>query len=368
MLQPKYHGTNFITSLRAIAILFVFIIHSGGGGLRELGDAGNFIVEVGKYGVQIFFVISGFTIFHQFFSENYTFKRFILVRIARLSIPYYPILLIIFAYINFGGTQFNNWAQNLNDGQISLANLITHISYTSSYFLKYQNSIIGVEWTLGIEAFYYLLFGFLIHFKLMRLARKPLLWWCSLFIIEVYILKLLKGYYDLDSLYVHWLPFKYAYMFFLGGVAYHLRMQRNMQNKTSGISKGLISDLCLLTILITFVGFIVASIYFHLHKPLVEAGFVVGTFAIIIFFDDAGKLSFSLNNRALIFIGSISYSFYLIHFPIINMLPKLNITILDFLVSLISTIVISYCWYTIFEKIIYLKIKRMINLTNAITP
>lgn len=80
MLVRDYKDTNFITSLRAIAILFVFIIHSGGGGLRELGAMGNFFVDIGKYGVQMFFVISGFTIFNQFFSEKYTLKKFLLVR------------------------------------------------------------------------------------------------------------------------------------------------------------------------------------------------------------------------------------------------------------------------------------------------
>ncbi|MEI6430521.1 MAG: acyltransferase family protein, partial [Pseudanabaena sp. ELA607] len=151
MLNRNYGDTDFITGLRAIAVMFVFLIHSGGGGLRELGPCGNFIVDCGKLGVQIFFVISGFTIFSQFFREKYTFKKFILVRLSRISLPYYPLLLILFTFNILGGHQFNGWAIQLNNGEIDMWNLLAHITYLSTYNLQWQNTIIGVEWTLGIE-------------------------------------------------------------------------------------------------------------------------------------------------------------------------------------------------------------------------
>jgi peptidoglycan/LPS O-acetylase OafA/YrhL len=35
-IERHYDGTNFITGLRAIAVLMVFLIHSGGGGFVKL--------------------------------------------------------------------------------------------------------------------------------------------------------------------------------------------------------------------------------------------------------------------------------------------------------------------------------------------
>jgi peptidoglycan/LPS O-acetylase OafA/YrhL len=66
-IDRHYGGTEFITGLRAIAVFLVFLIHSGGGGLREVSEFLNTFVNFGKYGVQIFFVISGFTIFYQLY-------------------------------------------------------------------------------------------------------------------------------------------------------------------------------------------------------------------------------------------------------------------------------------------------------------
>lgn len=42
--------------------------------------------------MQIFFVISGYTIFSQLFQEGYGLKKFLMVRLTRLSLPYFPIL------------------------------------------------------------------------------------------------------------------------------------------------------------------------------------------------------------------------------------------------------------------------------------
>ena len=92
----NYKGTNFITGLRAIAILLVFLVHSGGGELKNINDGFNNLVHYGTYGVQMFFVISGFTIFYQIFEKGYRFKKFLLVRVSRISIVYFPIIILIF--------------------------------------------------------------------------------------------------------------------------------------------------------------------------------------------------------------------------------------------------------------------------------
>ncbi len=48
MVDKNYGDTNFLTSMRAIAILLVFLIHSGGGGLRLLSGWGDHLVDCGK--------------------------------------------------------------------------------------------------------------------------------------------------------------------------------------------------------------------------------------------------------------------------------------------------------------------------------
>jgi len=52
----------YLDGLRAIAALMVFLIHSGAPALRAAGPIGNSIVDHGKYGVTVFFVVSAYSL------------------------------------------------------------------------------------------------------------------------------------------------------------------------------------------------------------------------------------------------------------------------------------------------------------------
>ena len=235
---------NFITGLRAIAIFLVFLIHSGGGGLRKLGEAFNLFVDFGKYGVAMFFVISGFTIFYQLYSGNYSYTKFLKIRISRISIPYFPLIIIIFAYISLGGEQFNPWAIKFNNGVISLFNLFTHLTYLASFSTKYATTIIGPEWTLHIEVFYYLILGYLITIGFLENKFRRLFFALIGSILIAFLFLYLGHANLLDPLLVQWMPFKYAWMFVLGGVGYYCRNLVN--NKLSKQIQNIISNLTIL--------------------------------------------------------------------------------------------------------------------------
>ena len=67
--DSKYLGTNFITGIRAYAAIFTVLIHTGGAGLRNLGATANYFVDLGRTGVYVFFVISGYAV-SSTFSES----------------------------------------------------------------------------------------------------------------------------------------------------------------------------------------------------------------------------------------------------------------------------------------------------------
>ncbi|MBK9322819.1 MAG: acyltransferase family protein [Bdellovibrionaceae bacterium] len=65
----SFEDTAYLTGLRGYAALAVFFIHSGGAGLRQVDAFGegarsllNRLVDFGKYGVVVFFVLSAYTI------------------------------------------------------------------------------------------------------------------------------------------------------------------------------------------------------------------------------------------------------------------------------------------------------------------
>jgi peptidoglycan/LPS O-acetylase OafA/YrhL len=87
-----------------------------------------------------------------------------------------------------------------------------------------------------------------------------------------------------------------------------------------------------------------------------ELFFNILTFILIIFTRDDAILSKILTNKIIIFLGSISFSFYLLHILVIEYLSFNN-----FFYSLIVSIAILFIWYFIFENYLYKKVKRVIN-------
>lgn len=217
-----YNQTNYITSLRAIAIMMVILIHYGGFGLREISPQLNVFVDWGKYGVALFFVISGFTIFNQIFIKNYSFSSFIKVRFLRLSLPYFPIVILLWLLpesIN------NGWTYKYTNG-MSLENLLFHLTFLNFVSLEYSNTILGVEWTLSIEFFYYIFFASLIfysQFKKLPMINTTIL--LILFFGLYNIGETLQRWHVSDPLTIHWSPITYGYMFALGGLSVFVRRE-----------------------------------------------------------------------------------------------------------------------------------------------
>ena len=315
--------TNFITGIRAIAVLMVFLVHSGGG-LSEISDLGKTIVYWGRYGVEIFFVISGFTIFYQFYEKDYNKIQFILIRFLRISIPYYPILIFCFLMMYFKFQEPIYWMNKFNESNIEIKNLLYHMLYLGGFNLKYINTLIGVEWTLYIEMIMYLIFFILIGFNIIRFnIINTLLFVIVLYFIQLYINEYLK----LDPLLFHWSFIKYFYMFILGGLAYLVR--KKFDN----------FDSCILT-----------------HSSII-------TFIAIIFIRNYSFLAIFFNNRLFLFLGIISYSFYLWHaivlgFDLFIIDSLKQFIFINFLYSFLMSTLLAYIWYLIFEQKIYAGIKR----------
>lgn len=363
MITREYQSTNFITGLRAIAILMVFLIHSGGGGIREMFSFGDRIIDMGKYGVDIFFVISGFTIFYQLYERKYSFKHFLIVRLIRISIPYFPLIFCIYIFAMLGGDIYNYWAIKFNNGEISIINLILHLFYISFIDIRYANTIIGVEWTLAIEVFYYFLLGYLIYkFKIMSSFKGTLYVFLFLFLVSIFTLFIGKQFSSENSnLFISWLPFKYGYMFIFGGVAFHIRSY--IFEKYSDKKLKNISNIILISSMTIFVLFLTNT-----KIPNVgiinEFFFSFLTFMLIVFVDDNSKITRVLTNNFMIFIGSISFSFYLLHMLVLkSSILDIGITnnSLNFIYYLFLTVIISTIYYYLLEMNLYKKLKLIIK-------
>ena len=333
-IYRNYDNLNFITGLRGIAVLLVFLIHSG---LTFNNLILNKFADWGKYGVMIFFVISGFTIYNQIISRNMNFKSFILIRFTRLILPYWPILLFIFIFPNY----ISEWstvypAENQN------FNYLFHFMLINFFSLEYANTILGVEWTLSIEFIYYIIFGIFLGISSYKKYFKNTI---IFFIIAYFLPKIIGKLFVIDALLMHWSPFPYGFMFALGGLAFIIR--KKYEKKISKITLNRISN---------FVGlFVLFFMILNLHYMFIfniSNVFAFATFLLLICVRDFSLFGYIIRNPIFLFIGNISYSFYLLHIIILKLNLEINLGYKFLLI-----ILVSFVWYYIFEYQLYRKIK-----------
>ncbi|WP_159086013.1 acyltransferase family protein [Flavobacterium faecale] len=298
--------------LRAIAVLMVCFCHFGkvasinGNNFSKLF---SYFEKYGKYGVEIFFVISGFVIPLSLSRGKYTienYPKFLLKRVVRLHPPYIAalILTLTIMFISYK-VRHVVYPENV-------------LSIFQSLFYLHVPSDNPVFWTLLIEAQYYLFIG-LFFTLITRMPKFSILVFVPFFLL--FSMTLVADYIEL---------FKFIEYFLMGTVGYCL------YSKTGD---KYINNLVLVLILsfITFKG------------NYVGLFFSFSTLVIILFINL--KVS-----KAIKFLGIISYSIYLIHFPIgmklMNfMKPRINDTSMPllFLLALIVSIACSWVFYILFE-------------------
>jgi peptidoglycan/LPS O-acetylase OafA/YrhL len=274
---------------------------------------------LGKYGwtgVDVFFVISGFIIPSSLYRSGYRLKNFptfLLKRIIRLDPPYLVsiILVILVGYAltfapHYEGEPF----------QVGAARLLLHLGYLN--VLAGYEWLNPVYWTLAIEFQYYLLMG--LSFPLVASPRR----WQRLFFFVA--LGLLAWVVTFGGFIFH-----FIFLFFMGISLF--------QHRAGLTGRG---ELWLLLALFTC-----------------GALLTVGTAATLAGLAGVGGIIFlRLKNRFLFFLGSISYSLYLIHPPVAKVVFTLGRRFavgdvernLIVFVALFATIFAAYLLYLGVEK------------------
>lgn len=267
----------------------------------------------GHYGVQLFFLISGFVIYWTIIKVDRPLD-FVVSRFSRLYPVYWCALLITFVTVSTFG---------LTDREVSSIEAFYNIFMFHEYLgIKHVD---GVYWTLTVElTFYFWVF----ILALVKAQRK-----IEYFLLPFVFISILH-YTDIVELpvfYVNLFILEYI-SFFISGICFY-----KLLNKINDSFTLPIIILCLLS---------TAFIYSYLKIFLFLIMFVLFYLAI------SGKLPF-LRSKFLIYLGSISYPLYLIHqnigYIIINAfyVQKLNV-----LVGIAVAIVINVILASLLVKFI----------------
>lgn len=341
MLKP-------LTSLRFVFAYMVFSGHLGGLFLsyNENFLQGNYAkylsMNEGYLGVSFFFILSGFILTYKykslFLKKKIAFKSFILARIFRI----YPLHILTFLAafcLSFYGRlgELTFWLK-------SLANVFLLQSFIpiKDYFFSFN----GVSWSISNEMFFYSLFPVLL-FTVVYLKKY------TLFILLLPVLIIINTT-QVDT--HHWVyyinPFFRVFDFILGILLYNFyaNYKRNLWIKTNATSLEITAILFFVICYILREGISQDfrwSVYYWL--PM--------TFLIFIFSFQSGYISHLLSKKTCIWLGEISFSFYMVHQLIIQVLWIINYKLHLFnngyiliLVALLLSILTSGLLYRYFEK------------------
>ncbi|WP_207426009.1 acyltransferase [Pedobacter sp. SYSU D00535] len=297
--------------LRAIAVIMVCLCHFGDP-LSEghaLSTAFNLFDKYGKYGVEAFFVISGFVIPLSLDRGHYNlnnYPRFLAKRIIRLHPPYLLALsfTVAISYLSYK-----------HRGLPYPENISTVIR---SAFYMHAPADNPVFWTLFVEAQYYIFIGlaFLV-FRNYKLLTS--------FLVVPLLLLLTRVDTGPATIF-------YYMVFFLIGCFGLFLYNGTYQKKWS---------IALLSGIIAF------TFYFYDLPSSITA---VLTLVVIMLYNKPVP-------KPLAFIGAISYSIYLIHFPLgvklINVMKRYfssDYYPLLMFVSLVVVTAVSWAFYKVIEE------------------
>lgn len=331
-------GTNFITGMRAWAAGITVLIHAGGAGLRDYGALGNYVADLGRTGVYIFFVISGYCVAVSF-SNSKSYGEYLMKRLARI-VPLYYFWLLTWFMIHMSGA---------SGAKVTILDLTYWLTFTSSFTHETQkNALLGVEWSIPIEVFWYLFIpvGLMVAKNVRRAAALAIAAMIAVYALRKLLVQVLSYPPDIFAIFFHWTPFPYAISFGLGLLAYRMR-----QTDFNERWLRLFTVVGLLTIPI----FAVAAAFL---TKLQRFEFLVISFAATLIIaagrDTMIVLLPLFNAKVVQYVGILSYSIYLSH-PIVifgyrRLMPQSSSQFLDFIMISSLTIVLSSATHALIEN------------------
>lgn len=322
--------------VRAFAAWYVVMHHFG----KELTSSfATFFAQQGNFGVDLFFVISGFIMYYVTSIKNTTAKTFLLDRLFRIVPAYWTITLVFLAEKFMLGSEFGYTDWNLKTLLMSL------------FFIPAENPAgIGpfpplvVGWTLNVEMFFYLLVASCFVFtKKFR------------FIICASVLLVLPFVWDKEWVYGSVLGTRKLCEFVFGIVLGSLYLKH--PRIVSWFQSNSIYGLCLIPPSI-------ALLYLDRDGMRFLAASLLVTSALML-----ENTLRAINDKVNVFstLGNISYSTYLVHYLCIGLLihftgvPQNSLSeIVDWLALIAMTLVSSFvCFKFIENNELIKKVKKL---------
>jgi peptidoglycan/LPS O-acetylase OafA/YrhL len=337
-----------LDGLRCLAVMAVIVYHSG------INLFGFKLFKGGFFGVDVFFVLSGYLITDIVISKldgnKFSFIDFFWRRAKRI----FPALIVMLA-----ATSVAAYVILLPNDLVSFSHsLKSAVYFGSNYHFLGEDSYVSDAsifkpllhtWSLSVEWQFYLIYPFVLFFinKFFERYRASIL--LSLTIISlIYANHIVVNYPDLAF---YTLPPR-AWELMLGGLMCFIRVRD--KNDLSLDTPGLVACKMLPTVGMFMIIYSMIFIDSHIPHPSFITLFpVVGACLVIAFANDDDIITAVLSLSPVVFVGTISYSMYLWHQPIFVFFRYLEheyITPLNLITLTAVTFVVSCLSYKFIES------------------
>lgn len=309
-----------IDALRGLAALAVVLFHYTTRYEKRFGEvSGGFseIFSLGEYGVQLFFIISGFVIYMSILKVK-SVSDFAIKRSFRLYPAYIFAVVLTFTVVSLASIS-----------QLKIDIIPALINLTMFQDFLGAPRVDGVYWTLRVEMTFYILMAFLLFFKVEKKVMPIVISWL---VFSVFI-QLVHNSVDthMTALIREFSIASFSHLFIIGIMFYCIWQHGNQLKYHAVIASCIAYDLTFMSI----------------ENALITLCFVA-TFYLVI----NNKLQF-LGSRFLVFFGTISYPLYLIHqnigYVVINQMHAMGLTHPIFTVMLVGATVLTA--YLIFRYV-----------------
>lgn len=297
-----------IDGLRCIAVLAVLLYHA------EFNAFGRQWITGGFVGVDIFFVISGYLISKIIISQleekgTFCWKSFIERRLRRIM----PVLIVIvlaffpIAWFTLFPLELVAYAKSILASVFFFSNFHFHYSSTEYGAAEALKIPFLHTWSLAVEEQYYLLLP-LIIFLLFRFAKHttlPLL--VAMFLLSLQSASVLDSY---NASWNFFLPFTRGWELLAGTIIAYIEIKYGKPSSRLLSELVPIFGLYLIAHSVIFFDNNTPHPNFHTLMP------VLGAVMIIVFANETDIVGKTLATKPFVWVGLISYSVYLWHFPI----------------------------------------------------
>jgi peptidoglycan/LPS O-acetylase OafA/YrhL len=311
-----------LTALRFFAALHVVIFHLQATQVVHGPAWYEKLAAVGYVGVSFFFVLSGFILVYTYAGRNLSLKEFWRARFARIYPAYAFSLLFTAPFFFFAilklDIPFFAWPKAHLKLAAGLVVTLLH-AWVPPAALTWN----PVAWSLSVEAFFYLLFPFLLLMLIRRSQSQLLLvaaaaWLASLTLSTAYVLRNPDhlSVINSDVLNAFWLnalkfhPLARLPEFLLGMACGFLFLRSRRENA-----------IALPLVLFGVAGVGIAAFFgAAIPYPVLHTALLAPAFAAIVYgFALRPRWSALMENRLLVLCGDASYSLYLLHSMIMGM-------------------------------------------------